>query len=102
MNWNNLRSCLLVALVIAFTACNNDDNDVSQLEITYNFAQSQHGWTGEFADYPVGEEDFYELDFAHAVLPAPLDTTQKALRLIGHNRSDDLYQSKRNLQIAQV
>ena len=44
-----------------------------------------------FADYPVGENAFYELDVAHEPLPAPLDQNKKALRQSGNNHSDDLF-----------
>ena len=30
-------------------------------ELSFNFALGDHGWQAEFADYPVGEESFYEL-----------------------------------------
>ena len=56
-----------------------------------NFNTSIEGWKGDFADYPVGSEDFYELKFAQAKLPMPLDTTKKALRISGNNHSDDLF-----------
>lgn len=91
MKWDNLWNLLAIALVFSLAACSEDNGDAARLEITYNFAQSQNGWTGDFADYPVGEEEFYELDFAYDALPAPLDTTQKALKVTGNNHSDDLF-----------
>jgi len=86
-----LYSLLLLMGLLTFTACDDDDDMDFDFSFEYDFAQSQHGWTGDFADYPVGEEDFYELSFAYENLPAPLDTTQKALEIIGSNRSDDLF-----------
>ncbi len=92
MKVTKLFSLLLLAMLISFTACLDDDGDEGfQFQFDYNFATNQNGWSGDFADYPVGEEDFYELSFSHDTLPSPLDKTQKALRIHGSNRSDDLF-----------
>ena len=45
------------------------DDGENFLRFDYNFATSQNGWTGDFADYPMGEEVFYELSFSHDTLP---------------------------------
>lgn len=83
---------LLLGFVVTFTACDKDDNDNDfEFDFDYNFATGQHGWTGDFSDYPVGEEDFYELSFSYDTLPAPLDKTKKALKIVGNNHSDDLF-----------
>ncbi|MEM7735073.1 MAG: hypothetical protein AAF267_04720 [Deinococcota bacterium] len=66
-------------------------SDNNTVDITYNFSSDAEGWLTDFADYPVGEEDFYELASGHAMLPPPLDETDGALRLSGSNRSDDLF-----------
>ncbi|MFN7115224.1 MAG: hypothetical protein ACK4TA_00400 [Saprospiraceae bacterium] len=91
MKTNTRWSLLLLGALSFFTACLDDDDNVNEFSVTYSFDENASGWTGGFSDYPEGEEDFYELDFAHASLPAPLDTTQGALRLTGSNRSDDLF-----------
>jgi hypothetical protein len=83
---------LLAALGLFVTACEENDHDNDALfEFKYDFATDANGWTGDFADYPVGEEAFYELSFKHDTLPTPLDKSKKALRLSGSNRSDDLF-----------
>lgn len=84
-------SLLLLASAALFTACEKDENEGALFEFKYDFATSPNGWTGDFADYPVDEEDFYELHFSHDTLPAPLDKKRKALRLDGNNHSDDLF-----------
>lgn len=58
---------------------------------SFTFENSAEGWTGGFADYPVSEDDFYEISFEWAPLPAPLDQSQKALEISGNNHSDDLF-----------
>jgi hypothetical protein len=60
------------------------------VERTWNFDSDSEGWSGQFSDYPEGEEDFYELDFAQAALPAELGDGG-GLRLGGDNHSDDLF-----------
>ena len=55
----------------------------------YSFERGAQGFTVLFADKPPGEELFYELDFQHEALPAPL-SARRGLRLSGNNHSDDL------------
>jgi hypothetical protein len=57
---------------------------------SWNFAENSFGWQGGFADYPIGEEAFYELAFGLQPLPQPLDG-KLALSITGHNHSDDLF-----------
>jgi hypothetical protein len=85
--------CLVIAIAV-LASCSEEvtplpSDDV--VDITYNFSTATEGWLTDFADYPVGEEDFYELAGGHAMLPPPLDETDGALRLSGSNRSDDLF-----------
>lgn len=54
---------------------------------TFDFENSDQGFTGGFADYPEGEEEFYELDSNISDIPN-LDT--KGFMLKGNNHSDDL------------
>ncbi len=82
---------LLAAMGLFFTACEDDENEGALFEFKYDFATNANGWTGDFADYPVGEETFYELNFTHDTLPAPLDKSKKALKINGNNHSDDLF-----------
>lgn len=56
---------------------------------SFAFERGAQGFTALFADKPPGEETFYELDFAHETLPAPLQA-RRGLRLSGNNHSDDL------------
>lgn len=56
----------------------------------YSFANGSLGWTGDFADYPAGEEEFYQLALGFARLPSYLATDRFAIVLSGNNHSDDL------------
>ena len=59
--------------------------------LNHTFASSQNGWESDYSDYATEQEASIEFSFTHANLPAPLDQSQKALRVFGRNRSDDLF-----------
>jgi hypothetical protein len=81
-----------IAILFVLFACSDKNLDQPDpVEYYFDFAQGTNGWTGDFADYPVGEENFYELVFEHDTLPEPLDQNQFALKLSGSNHSDDLF-----------
>ena len=82
-----LRDLGMVWVVALVTACANDDPHT----IRADFRQSPQGWTAGFADYPVGEDDFYELVSDYRPLEAPLNTDESALIISGNNHSDDLW-----------
>lgn len=84
----------LIATTILFLLVSCRDAEVDPPEravFEWNFTPDAQGWAGNFADYPVGSEEFMELEFNYAPLPSPLDSTQGSLRLNGTNRSDDLF-----------
>ncbi len=58
---------------------------------TYTFASGYEGFTVGFADYPVGDEAFYELQHRHTKLPEDLGAGRSALLVAGNNHSDDLF-----------
>lgn len=92
MKTNKILSLILLSFIGFFTAClNNDDNNGNELTLTYTFDGSDNGWTGGFADYSVGRENDFNLDFSVAPLPAPLDTSRKVIRISGTNLSDNLF-----------
>lgn len=67
--------------------CNSEEEFGETRE--FAFERGAQGFTVLFADKPQGEEAFYELDFKHEALPAPLGA-RRGLRLSGNNHSDDL------------
>jgi hypothetical protein len=89
----HLLPVIFMCTFLFFLSSCRDNIRVHPEEVTlsWNFANSTEGWTGDFADYPIGEEDFYELVFEHDTLPPPLDNSQMALKLSGNNHSDDLF-----------
>lgn len=88
-----IRYAVPVLLLGALTACHESvTSSVDEVVVDTEFTGgSTGGWVVEFADYPEGEEEFYELESGVRPLPAPLDTTRRALFVSGSNRSDDLF-----------
>jgi hypothetical protein len=75
-----------------FVSCSEDPIDPSEpLTARVDFSTGQHGWTAGFSDYPAADEAIYNLQSDYRTLPAPLDTSQRALFISGVNRSDDLF-----------
>jgi hypothetical protein len=59
---------------------------------TYDFQSGTEGFTAGFADLPPNYDPaIYELDFGLDTQPSPLPVVRNALRIEGHNRSDDLF-----------
>jgi hypothetical protein len=86
---------LSLALVVLFISCDISDSPPPPALISLDF---ESGWYGGFADYPAGEEEFYELQYEHTNLPEPLDESRGAFMLSGNNHSDDLFMfAKRKL-----
>jgi hypothetical protein len=57
----------------------------------FDFRDGVQGFEGGFADYPEGEDEFYELAFSEAPLPRSVARNRAALRISGSNHSDDLF-----------
>nr|WP_324257314.1 hypothetical protein [Cellvibrio fontiphilus] len=95
-NWN--RSFALVAGLIAgvfISGCGSDIKlppvDPNSKALVIDFNDTNSGWKSGFADYPAGEEAFYELDAGVTNLPASLGENRKGYMLTGNNHSDDLF-----------
>jgi hypothetical protein len=85
INW---LACIMLVLIL-LTGCSQV---VEPIIVTYDFSETDQGWQGDFTDYPVNfDSEFYELEFAHRLLPEELDRAAKGLMLKGANRSDDLF-----------
>lgn len=65
------------------------------LLFNFTFSTDHNGWTGDFADYPLGDETFYDLRWGWQNLPNFLPSINelltKGMLLSGDNRSDDLF-----------
>jgi hypothetical protein len=78
----------VIFISIVIMGCTKKDN---AMEYNYTFAAGTENWQNLFSDYPVGEENFYELEFTNVFLPPPLDQNIKSLKISGNNHSDDLF-----------
>ena len=83
----------ILFVCIISTNCNKGTSPSQPTEytFTFDFSEDTEGWNVEFADYPVGEETFYELTFSHSLLPPPLDQNTYSVMISGNNHSDDLF-----------
>lgn len=59
-------------------------------KFNFNFSKGHDGWVADFADYPIGKEAFFELNWGWTNLPYPMHENQKGMFLSGNNHSDDL------------
>ena len=84
----------ITGLLLTCAACGVDstDSDPSGKQDTSRgetfdiaFNNGLEGWKAGFSDYPVGMEEFFELDSGHRPLPAPLDSKQSAFFITGDN-----------------
>lgn len=77
---------LLISSISAF-ALNNPDLK----SYKYTFSKKEH-FKVSFADYPKGQEEFFELEFKNGVkLPHEINTPLQGLKISGNNHSDDLF-----------
>ena len=80
-----------VVVMLSLSCSKNDEVGRMWYIIDDNLNVSVTDWIGGFADYPEGVEEDWGFSVTHAHLPAPLDTTKKAIRISGSNHSDDLF-----------
>lgn len=94
-NFSPLKKILLILpLVGLLAACGGDDlpePDRNTKMLYIDFNDGATGWKSGFADYPTGQETFYELSSGLETLPTSLGTNRKGYKLSGNNHSDDLY-----------
>ncbi|MFO7826777.1 MAG: hypothetical protein R6V72_22785 [Cyclobacterium sp.] len=87
------RIGMILSSLLLVPGCVEDD---SQPEgdirvISDSFVSGMQGWAGGFADLPVDGLDSYELEVELDNLPEETGETGQAIRVQGHNRSDDLF-----------
>lgn len=80
------RKCLLLFLVLPSLIFGE----------VMSFSPGCEDWEVDFTDYPVGEEEFYELAWGWENLPTPIENLEKGLFLSGNNHSDDLFMFARH------
>ncbi len=78
-------------LLLTFACSDKTRQEPVPVELTWDFYPGHEGWSGDFAEYPIGEEELYELLFEHDTLPLPLNQDQRSLKLSGNNHNGDLF-----------
>ncbi len=58
---------------------------------TFDFETDAQGWLADWADYPVSDSIFYQLESKHTALPRYILPNQKGIYIKGFNHSDDLF-----------
>ncbi|MFA8450787.1 MAG: hypothetical protein ACEPOW_08855 [Bacteroidales bacterium] len=97
-----LKPVMAMILPLAIMACkkerleqpNNSDNKLKsskEIVFDFDFNQGTEGWEVDYADYPQGAEEFYELNSGIESLPHPLNQKNNAFMISGNNHSDDLF-----------
>jgi len=82
----------LVTIFIVILGCSDDNITFPTTEkFSFDFQNDTQSWEEGFADYPVGEENFYELNYEFSPLPTPLNVSEFSLLQTGNNHSDDLF-----------
>ncbi len=80
---------VLMVAVLMVAACGR--TPATRVQLEWDFAEGDHGWSGDFTDLPVDyEQDSYQLEFGHWERPQEVGEG-KALMIRGMNRSDDLF-----------
>jgi hypothetical protein len=89
--------CLTVLLALAIpsatASCSGGGSPVGPVSAmwSFDFAAGPQGWQAGFAEYPAGQEAFFELAADYRPLPASLVSGRSALLISGNNHSDDLF-----------
>jgi hypothetical protein len=78
---------LIIQLFFSFSSVK-----AKEASFNFNFSTGYDGWIGDFADYFVGQEAFFELAWGWSNIPQrlPVEEQLKGMFLSGNNHSDDL------------
>jgi hypothetical protein len=82
---------MTIVVLALLAGCGSVGSAPVQTTFKFDFGQGAQGWTTGFSDYPVGQEQFFQLDSGLRTLPPPLDQNSTAILLSGINHSDDLF-----------
>lgn len=98
LNWSFMKRIVMYVLALtAFTNSSCQNESISTLTpatgvlLNDSFTTTTNDWEGGYTDYSTPQDSLIKFKFEHTGLPKPLNIAQKALRLYGENRSDDLF-----------
>lgn len=84
------KSILILLFSFLIYSCKTNEPNAA-ITLNDDLTKDDFGWQADFADYPVGEETFYELQTKRTSLPAELNLNKMGLMVSGNNHSDDLF-----------
>ena len=88
---NLRRSSFLVLVLTILCGCSlGDDEGLEVFSSSFDFSESQFGWTADFADYKAPDSLANKLQFSYAALPDNL-SEKKALKISGINENKSLF-----------
>ena len=90
-----VRVCFPLTMAFLLSGCGGGTTSGGAVTTVqaFDFNAGMQGWTSDVSDLPANYDNSqYQISYSVAALPAPLDTTKKALRLTSFNQSDDLWQ----------
>lgn len=86
-----MKGLAAIAVAMMVLACDTGTGFRESVAFGFEFDSETLGWTADFTDYPVGDDENMEFDSGHSTLPAPLDTTRHGFMIASTNRSDDVF-----------
>lgn len=95
MNTGFYSRVSVAVLSALFLSCGlqDDQSHLLILPLTFDFTESEYGWTHGFADYPANPDDaaLFQLRYAYTNQPAASKLTKPSVMLSGYNLSNDLF-----------
>lgn len=82
---------MVLAFLLAVAGCDSATGPGGRVELSFDLTQGNQGWVADFADYPVGEDEAFELTAERRPLPEGLPVDGGAFFISGRNLSDDLF-----------
>ncbi|WP_066501842.1 hypothetical protein [Abyssisolibacter fermentans] len=98
----DVKWIFIVSLILLLTcSCSSQNAQIEKLNYEsikslnpanklFCLLNDSEGWEGDFADLPLDNEDNYELEFKHSLVPVREDSAN-GLMLKGYNRKDSLF-----------
>ena len=84
------RTCVLLVLgMMLFAGCQSEIVLTPVVRYDFDFNEGPQDWEAGFANYPAGQEAFFELASDWRQLPDPLEGM--GMYITGHNHSTDLF-----------
>jgi hypothetical protein len=85
------KKAFFILILAGISGCRLTTDEALTIEsFYYDFRNDQHGWAGDFADYPIADSAVLDLTFSHEILPGSLHE-EKGLLLSGDCKGESLF-----------